>query len=117
MTRKIILAISALTAVSVLGGCVIVVKDIDDHDDGYEYSSSRNSDSLGAGTMLTDVRQRFDNDEFLRHEPLLIAAKDGVVTLSGEVTDAQAIDRAVELASRTPGVESVVLKVVLLMNP
>ncbi|MFK8015793.1 MAG: BON domain-containing protein [Gammaproteobacteria bacterium] len=125
MSRSTILGLCALAAASVLSGCVIVIGNEDDfdhdyvsdYDDNYDESFDRSGRFGSSDGVLGDVREQFDNDEFLRDEPILIAAEDGVVTLSGEVTQAQAIDRAVTLASRTPGVESVVLKVVLLNTP
>ncbi len=119
MNRSTILGLCAVVTASMLSGCVIVIGNDDEYDDDYVGSYDDNhspSGYDGAGNVLSDVRNRFDNDEFLRTEPILISAKDGVVTLSGEVNDPDAIDRAVELASQTPGVESVVLKVVLVMD-
>lgn len=120
MNRSTILGLCAVVSASMLSGCVIVIGNEDGYDDD-DYESSydvdySSSSREGAGNVLSDVRTRFDNDEFLRTEPILISAKDGVVTLSGETNDPDAIDRAVELASQTPGVESVVLKVVLVMD-
>jgi osmotically-inducible protein OsmY len=66
--------------------------------------------------LLSDVRERFNNDPDLRSEPILIAAKDGVVTLSGEVSNPRTLDRALQLAAQTPGVDSVVLKVVVAVD-
>ena len=117
----------ALAAASLLSGCVIVIGDEDDYDDEIVYSgdfddrhsfSDRGSYDSGypSENVLTDVRTRFNDDSYLREEPILISASDGIVTLSGEVDDARTIERAVEVASQTPGVESVVLKVVLLVD-
>lgn len=121
MSFSIRLGVCAVAAVSVLSGCVIVIGDDDDYDDEvvqhYEEDAyTPSSYSYDAGNVLTDVRNRFNEDEFLRTEPILISARDGVVTLSGEVGDPDAIERAVDLASQTPGVESVVLKVVLVLD-
>lgn len=120
MSHSLRLGVCAVAAASLLSGCVIVIGDDDDYDDEvvshYDDSYEPSEYSYNAGNVLTDVRSRFNEDEFLRTEPILISARDGVVTLSGEVGDANAIDRAVELASSTPGVESVVLKVVLVLD-
>lgn len=116
----------AVTAASLLSGCVIVIGDDDDYDDDLVYSGEfDNRDSFAdsaydggypSENVLTDVRSRFNEDTYLREEPILISASDGIVTLSGEVDSARAIERAVEVASQTPGVESVVLKVVLTVD-
>ncbi|MFK7888221.1 MAG: BON domain-containing protein [Gammaproteobacteria bacterium] len=120
MSFSIRLGVCAVAAASVLSGCVIVIGDDDDYDDDvvehYDSSYTPSEYAYDAGNVLTDVRTRFNEDEFLRTEPILISARDGVVTLSGEVADPNAIERAVDLASNTPGVESVVLKVVLVLD-
>jgi hypothetical protein len=123
MSLSIRLGVCAVAAASLLSGCVIVIGDDDDYDGydddvvtHYDDSYKPSEYSYNAGNVLTDVRNRFNEDEFLRTEPILISARDGVVTLSGEVGDPDAIDRAVDLASNTPGVESVVLKVVLVLD-
>lgn len=116
-------ALVAAAAASLLSGCVIVIGDDDDYDDGLVYSGDYDDrpafveSSYDGGypseNVLTDVRTRFNEDTYLREEPILISASDGIVTLSGEVDSARTIERAVEVASQTAGVESVVLKVVL----
>ena len=116
----------AVAAASLLSGCVIVIGDDDDYDDGLVYSGdfddrhefveSSYDGGYPSENVLTDVRTRFNEDTYLREEPILISASDGIVTLSGEVDSARTIERAVEVASQTPGVESVVLKVVLTID-
>lgn len=125
MHRSLVLGLSAAFVASLLGGCVIVIgNDDDDLEEGYHMAWDLDDNDNGnsrdrayeAGNLLGDVRARFNDDNDLRYEPILIGAKDGVVTLSGEVSSARALDRAVAVASQTPGVDSVVLKVVVAVD-
>lgn len=123
MNKKIRNGLCAVAMATLLNGCVIVIGDDDNYDDELVYAdpvdhhstfaSSQYDSAYPSDTVVTDVRARFNGDEFLREEPILISASDGVVTLSGEVDDARTLERAVAVASQTPGVDSVVLKVVL----
>lgn len=122
MTSLFRTGLIAAAAATALSGCVIVIGNEDDYDDDLVYSDSyqdnvsRSATAYPSGTVLGDVRTRFNDDQFLRDEPILISASDGVVTLSGEVDNARTIERAVDVARQTPGVDSVVLKVVLLVD-
>ena len=97
MYRSAILGVCAVSVASFLSGCVIVIGNEDDFDDDYH----------------ADWDMDYDEERVVSGEPILIAARDGVVTLSGDVSSARTLDRAVNVASQTPGVDSVVLKVVV----
>ncbi len=112
----------AVLTASLLSGCVIVIGNEDDFDDDLVYTGDyEQRDSFSSGgyvseNVLTDVRSRFNDDALLREEPILISASDGVVTLSGEVDSTRLVERAVDVASSTPGVDSVVLKMVVTVD-
>lgn len=126
MLRTLIVSALLVAGAAAQSGCVIVIADEDldddhftvDHDwrdDGHDRHWRRGGS--GGGAVLDEVRARFDADTFLRDAPILIAAREGVVTLRGEVDDPATLERAARIASEAPGVQSVVMKVVVLANP
>lgn len=120
--KRLATGLLALGASVSLTGCVIVISDEEpsgvhwaaEYDDVQgDHYRARNDAAQG---LLDDVRANFEADEFVRNEDILIAARDGVVTLSGEATSVDVVDRAVGLASAVNGVESVVSRVVVIVN-
>src|SRR6516165_4786423 len=59
-------------------------------------------------TIVTDIKARLYSEPLLKSSPLDVTAKDGTVTLSGQVPDDAARLAAQHLASTTPGVRTVV---------
>ncbi|MGZ8145020.1 MAG: BON domain-containing protein [Methylosarcina sp.] len=72
-----------------------------------------------AGEVITDaaisasVKTDLLNDSLLALSDINVTANAGVVTLSGIVDSQQAMDRAVEIASKHPNVKSVENKLVI----
>ena len=105
-----------------ISGCIVVISD--DEAGGVHWASEydevreqqNEARTQAAQAVLDDVRSGFDGDEFVREEPILIAAKDGVVTLSGEASSVEIVDRAVRIASATDGVDTVVSRVVVVVD-
>src|SRR5262249_27746582 len=59
-------------------------------------------------TIVTDIKARLYSEPLLKSSPLDVTAKDGTVTLSGQVPDDAARLAAQHIASTTPGVRTVV---------
>jgi len=58
--------------------------------------------------ITTAVKSKFIADETVKSAQIEVATKDGVVTLTGNVDNADAKNRAIQLAKATTGVVSVV---------
>ena len=59
-------------------------------------------------TITTDIKAKLYSEPLLKSSSVSVTAKDGMVTLSGQVPDATARQAMQRLASTTPGVRTVV---------
>lgn len=110
MLRNLLIAGSAIAALS-LGGCVFVVNpDVeDDWDAHWSYDTDDEKHHRNSNTTLVNrVNEEFDFDEMLRDEQIRVTADDDIVTLHGTVNSVETFDRAVQIAIGTEGVSSVV---------
>lgn len=100
------LALSALLAL--LSGCVIVVDEGEGDVDASwatSYSSTEADEDLARR-----VGDAIEDDPQLRNEDVRVAVRRGVVTLKGEVTDLDVLERAVSAAAAVDGTRRVVSK-------
>ena len=121
--KRIVFYIWLIAFVSIaISGCVVVIGDEEsdgvhwasEYDEIREQSNRERTDAAQA--LLDEVRRGLDGDEFLRREAILVSAKDGVITLSGEASSVGVVDRAVQIAVATDGVESVISRVVVFVE-
>lgn len=70
-------------------------------------ADTRTADDLD-GSLRGHIRNLFDQDPSLKAGNLDVDVNNGVVTLKGEVANAQDRQRAYDLASKVPGVKEVV---------
>lgn len=90
-----------------LNGCVVVIgEDGIASADGVHVSDSNSRDRALAGR----VRDAYAADAELRDADITVSARDGVVTLRGDLTRVSDLERAVDLAKKTDGVDRVVSK-------
>jgi hypothetical protein len=59
-------------------------------------------------TIITDIKAKMFSEPSLKSSAIAVSAKDGVVTLSGNVADQTARETARRIASQTPGVKQVI---------
>jgi len=99
--RHLVLAVVAMFA---LTGCVIVISDegISTADGLHANDNSRDRALAGR------VRDAYAADPSLKDADITVAAHDGVVTLRGDLVRVADLERAVDLAKRTDGVDKVV---------
>jgi osmotically-inducible protein OsmY len=57
--------------------------------------------------LIQTVRERLDGDAQFKEAEIRVRADNGVVTLMGNVPNAKAKDRAIEMTRKTPGVRGV----------
>lgn len=101
-----ILALVGLMAM--LGACVIVVDEGEGEVDATWATSYSTTEA--DSDLAHRVGDTLDADPLLRTEDLRVAVRRGVVTLNGEVTDLDALRRAVDTAASVEGVRRVVSK-------
>jgi osmotically-inducible protein OsmY len=94
----------ALAAALTLSGCVIVISDegISTADGVHVNDNSRDRALAGR------VRDAFAADDQLKDADITVAARDGVVTLRGDLVRVADLERAIDLTKRTEGVDKVV---------
>ena len=89
-----------------LSGCVVVISDEGiSASDGIHMSDGASSRDR---TLASRVRDAYAADPALKDADVTISAKDGVITLRGELVRVADLERAVDLAKRTEGVDKVV---------
>lgn len=99
--RHILMAAIAAFALS---GCVVVISE-----DGISTSDSVHAnDNARDRAVAGRVRDAFAADAALRDADITVAARDGTVTLRGELTRVADLERAVDLAKNADGVDKVV---------
>lgn len=99
------IVVLALAMGFTLTGCVVVIgEDGISSSDGVHVSDSNSRDRALAGR----VRDAYAADAELRDADITVAAHDGTITLRGELTRVSDLERAVDLAKKTEGVDKVV---------
>ena len=114
-TLRILIVTAVLS--SLLGGCMLVV-DGEGHANpgahwGYAHGASAD---VGAKdrALAQMVRSRFDEDSLVHAAAISVHSHDGNVILEGMVNSSETLGRAVDLASSTPGVRSVICELTLI---
>lgn len=102
-------------ALAVLSACVIVV-DEGEGDVDAKWASSYSSTDADV-SLARRVGEDLDADPVLRTEDLRVDVRRGVVTLRGEVTSVQNLQKAVDTASSVEGVRRVVSKLTVEVSP
>lgn len=101
-----------------LAGCVIVIGT--DEDDGFhtvgEYDRINEENESAAGVLIDDLRERINADPGLRDEDLTLSVWKGRVTLSGRVSSAAKLERAIELLRADDRVDTVESKVSIIVR-
>ena len=115
MKRSVPIVWLMMFVVVSMQGCVIVIGN-DEADGVYsesDYAERQARRDDRAQATVDAVRRTFDADDVVRNEAILIAARGGEVTLSGEASSGAALDRALRLASAVENVDAVVSRVVV----
>ncbi|MGD8379222.1 MAG: BON domain-containing protein [Gammaproteobacteria bacterium] len=95
----------AATLAAPLSGCVIVV---DDEGDLHSWSIGHDHGVSDQDKLLANnIRQKFDEDDALKHADIDIRVDDAEVTLRGHVSNPALISQAVETAMSVDGVKKV----------
>ena len=97
--------VMAAVAAFALSGCVVVIgEDGISSSDGVHVSDSNARDRALAGR----VRDAFAADPALRDADITVSAHDGAITLRGDLTRVPDLQRAIDLAKGTDGVDKVI---------
>ena len=96
--------VMAVVAAFALAGCVIVISDegISTADSVHAKDNSRDR------TLAGRVRDAYAADAALKELDISVAAHDGVITLRGDLDRVADLERAIDLAKRTEGVDKVI---------
>jgi osmotically-inducible protein OsmY len=120
MTYRILISFLLVVAMSAASGCVIVVAEegIDsgwagDYDDEWGERIHSHDRQVNTSVLADDVVTRLRSDYTVGESDIRVAERDGVVTLHGRVDDVRVVERALEIAEATPGVEAVISRLVI----
>jgi osmotically-inducible protein OsmY len=106
--------IGLVAVLAAMSACVIVVEGEGDVDATWASSySSTDADEA----LAQKVGENLDADPELRTEDLRVDVRRGVVTLRGEVSDLQSLEKAISKASSVEGVRRVVSKLTVEVAP
>lgn len=104
-----------VAALAMMSACVIVV---DDNEDEVEATWATNYSSTDEDVALARrIGEDLESDPGLRTEDLRVDVRRGVVTLRGEVSDVQALQKAIETASAVHGVRKVISRLKVEVSP
>jgi hyperosmotically inducible protein len=110
-TKRKLALVMLLASALALGGCVVVIGDEGVHSDGAALRLGDERASRGDAALAESVRSALFAEPLLRDVDITVSAHDGVITLKGEVSGLPAIERALQVARGTAGVEQVVSKI------
>ena len=118
MRRNFLIPVLITVAVLPVTGCVIVVND-EQADAEWIGSYEAHSDTRSAANAdLRDrVGQRLSAEPRLQGQDISVSAKDGTVTLRGEVAEPGLIEQAIDAASAVDGVRRVVARLAVEVRP
>ena len=111
ITRAFVLAAS----IAAISGCVIVVDESDGEVEA-TWASSYSSSEEDAD-LAREIGRDLDADPRLRVEDLRVDVRRGVVTLRGEVSSIENLQKAVDTASAVEGVRRVVSRLTVEVSP
>lgn len=100
--RWLSLLVICFVVFSGIQGCVVVVAD---EDVAQEIKVERDRSRLAR-----EIQKDIDYDELLEYSKVDVHESDGVVTLSGDVENLVALQRAVDVALSRPGVKEIRLR-------
>lgn len=78
---------------------------------------SRPSVSDADANIISGIYQRYSKESALTGTNLNIASDNGVVVVSGSVTQQSQADQAIAVAKAMPGVKTVISKITVITNP
>lgn len=98
--------VMAMLAAFALSGCVIVISD-----EGFSTADGVHMKNDSRDRALAGrVSDAYAADPALKELDISVAARDGTVTLRGELSRVPDLERAIDLAKRTEGVDKVISK-------
>jgi len=100
---------------AMMSACVIVVDEGEGDVDATWASHYSSTDADAA--LARRVGESLEADPGLRTEDLRVDVRRGVVTLRGEVSDVQSLQKAIDTASAVDGVRRVVSKLKVEVSP
>ena len=99
----------AMFAAFALSGCVVVISEDGISTADGVHSNDNSHDRAVAGR----VRDAYATDAALRDADISVSAHDGTVTLRGELARVADLERAVDLAKKSDGVDKVISRLKL----
>ncbi len=118
MRRNSLIPALIMVAVLPFTGCVIVVND---EQADAEWIGSYETDSETRSAANADLRERVGRrlsaEPGLQGQDISVSAKDGTVTLRGQVAEPGLIEQAIDAASAVDGVRRVVARLTVEVRP
>lgn len=118
MKRRRLSTVLIMAALLPVTGCVIVVNDeqadaewIGSYETHSETRSAANAD------LRDRVGQRLSAEPVLARQDISVSARDGTITLRGQVAEPGMIEQAIEAASAVDGVRRVVARLTVEVRP